>query len=121
MGKVVQIRVIAQTWLEDVAKAWPSLTALAWKDLDTVQPHARSIQGFIQALGDEQRFGAWQPELKELLETGITELNDLSAQLDAALSDWNAQKANAVSLAIEEVATAMEKSIPKEIAKELRR
>ena len=121
MGKVVQIRVIAQTWLEDVAKAWPALTALAFKNLDNVQPHARSMQGFIQALDDEQRFADWQPELKELLESGISELVGLSGTLDAALAEWDAHKANTVSDAIEDVVARMEKSIPKEIAKELLR
>lgn len=113
MGKLLQIRVSAQTWEpEAVCKAWPLLCA-------TAEPASKTEAGskalldvlaLTQALGDSLQFGPWSREYAKVLQPGVTEAMKLAQQLERALGDWDATRANALSDQLEEALHELERT-----------
>ena len=88
MGKLLQIRVSAWTYREeDVVRAWPALTALAW-------PRPQ------------------YPDEKRLRE-GIGRAAAVKKDLEEALFQWEPRKANELSETLEEELATLNERAPK--------
>ncbi|MFP4315718.1 MAG: hypothetical protein ACLFQR_05795 [Desulfovibrionales bacterium] len=111
MGKYLQIRLTASTYRpEDVLKAWPKLAAGAWP-MGTENVSRTGVLELVDALLDQYRFGELDQHCKrELKDAGIERLAYLKTQLDKALGDWNAGKANETSNTIEETLDELEQT-----------
>lgn len=113
MGKVLQIRVKAESWAEDVEKAWPRLVGLAWPEQYVSQilppPNLpRGVLDLVQSLDDQRRFGTWSSEVVNGLSPGIAEAVKIKDKLEKALADWNPTQANVQSDALEEELLGLE-------------
>ncbi|THB68227.1 MAG: hypothetical protein D6E12_06930 [Desulfovibrio sp.] len=122
MGKLLQIRVMAQTFRpEDQEKAWPVLLSLAWPEFlrdGILKGTDKGVLETVQALDNQRRFGDWHDDLKKLLQADIDKAVSLKDSLEKALGDWNATTANKLSDELEDLLKAMEASIPKELRPE---
>lgn len=123
MGKLLQIRVMAQTFRpEDQEKAWPQLLMLAWPEYRRdgyLKGNDKGVLETVQALKDQAQFGDWSKDVKALLADGIDRAVSLKDKLEKALADWNASAANQLSDQLEDVLREMEKSIPKELKQKM--
>ena len=122
MGKLLQIRVMAQTFRpEDQEKAWPQLLMLAWPEFlrnGYLKGADKGVLETVGALADRIRFEDWPKALKELLTPGIDRAMALKDKLERALGDWDPKAANRLSDELEDVLKEMEASIPKELRPE---
>lgn len=100
MGKVLQIRVSAWTWDEDlVSKAWPRLSELAFSVPLKHEKHG--VLEMVQSLGDGLQFMKWPEERREALTPGIEKCVDIKRRLEGALANWNPREANSLSEELE--------------------
>ncbi|WP_461209897.1 hypothetical protein [Desulfocurvus sp. DL9XJH121] len=116
MGRFLQIRVSASTFRpEDVWRAWPRLSALAWPYPPVVAgPPAqeRGVLELVATLGDRVRFELEQGELNPDFLSGIETAQALCADMDSALADWDAGRANSLSQEIEAALDDLERLAP---------
>lgn len=114
MGKLLQVRVsVATHEPEKLAKIWPRLFALAWPDGEPVYVVQQGVTQLIETLEDALRFADWPEYIRQEAAEGIGEAAQLRRELDKALADWDARKANSLSDAIEDCLSLLEKRIPK--------
>lgn len=136
MGKLLDIRVTARTYDEDaVAKAWPRLVALAWPEwsarlgMDGIRdyvpgyaagqsPVEKALGGrghgvveLAEALPDALKFGGIPDGVAAVLQAPVAEAEKIKRELDAALGDWNAQKASALTFQLEDALSRAEQSL----------
>jgi len=109
MGKILQIRVSARTFKpEDVEKAWPALFDLAVKHGPGGEKPFKGVLELIDLLHDYVRFELDDKKLKSLLEPELKKIVDIKTGLENALSDWDPQKADALSYDLEDALSELE-------------
>ncbi|WP_458399526.1 hypothetical protein [Mailhella sp.] len=118
MGRILQIRVSAWTYDEDeVLQAWPRLCALVWSQLDQWGPAGmkRGVTELAGYLPDALRFSDLPDDVKKLLFPGVKKVAGILDDMRKALADWDPRKANALSDALEEALSELEKEAPREL------
>lgn len=140
MGKVLNIRVMAQTYNEeDVAAAWPNLCSLIWPewtsrlkiktessilpDVDMISgpgpvekalgPKPHGVMELAGSLDDMLRFGGMGAPAVSALEPDFTEVTTLHTALEKALADWKVTEAQSLTVQLEEALTRAEESLKK--------
>lgn len=109
MGKVLQIRVIAVTWNDDlVEEDWPRLSQLAFSVPVKLENHG--LLEMVRALAEGYRFMSWSDARKAALGPGIEKAADIRARLEKALADWEPRKANELSDELEDTLDALERA-----------
>ena len=97
MGNLLQIRVSAWTYREeDVVRAWPALTALAWPR----PQYPDEKRGVLEAVA-------------EGLREGIGRAAAVKKDLEEALFQWEPRKANELSETLEEELATLNERAPK--------
>jgi hypothetical protein len=111
MGKILQIRVSAQTHdPEDVYRHWPRLSRLAWGERQFAADTAKGVRELIAALHDLWKFGnEWSSADREAVGRALPVLCDLDSRLEKALADRRPGDADALSYKIEDGLDALEK------------
>jgi hypothetical protein len=110
MGRVLQIRVAAQTFRpEDVEETWPTLTNLAWPEPRPADNANRGVLDLADDLLEQLTHGDWPDERKESLRAGIAKAMDIRRRLETALSDWDPKAADRMSYDLEDVLDSLEK------------
>ena len=116
MGKVLQIRVMAQTVSpSDVGWNWHRLCKLAFGKVPTDESKKAGVLELISALEDNFRFGDWPKDLKEKLQPGLEKVINIRHDLESALADWNPGKANSLSNDLEDALDSLEDACPDNI------
>ena len=119
MGKVLQVRVWASTYSEDeVQSEWPKLFELAFPEAQQRFVAKAGVVEMIETLVDACRFADWNEELKDYAKEPLDALFALRKELEEALADWNPQRANQLTDAIEDALSDLEKGIRKEWLKD---
>lgn len=135
MGRVLDIRVIAQTYREeDVAAAWPALCALAWPQWAERQGVERigltpgpvtgpgpvekalgerrhGVMELAEALPDLVRFGDLDADTEKALERPAAGVDEVRRKLDKALADWDVQTARRLTDELEDALSAAEAAV----------
>ena len=137
MGKILSIRVMAQTLNEeDVANAWPGLCTIVWPEwMSSMHKEDKSVirhmhpdmfSGAIEAalskrkhgaaelaasLEDVLYFGKFSKNFKTALLAPTKLVSAASKTLSQALADWDVQKANKATDEIEEALYKAENAI----------
>lgn len=107
MGKVLQIRVTAVTWDEDlVEKYWPRISELAFSVPVKLENHG--VLEMVRALSEGLEFMKWPDARKTALGHGISKAAVLRSELEKAVADWDPRKANMLSDQLEDVLDALE-------------
>jgi len=118
MGRFLQIRVSAATWKpEDLEKAWPRLTRLAWPDEAPVvsEPGGapRGVLELVDRLRDMAQFKDLPDEVAGVVAEHLPALAAMRDALAQALADWKPAQANDLSVTLEEGLAALDKALPK--------
>lgn len=109
MGKVLQIRVSAVTWNEDLIEDyWPRLAKLAFDVPIKLENHG--VLEMVRALFEGLKFAKWPEASKAALGPGIEKAHAIREDLERALSDWNPGKANELSNQLEETLDKLERA-----------
>ncbi len=109
MGRILQIRVSAWTYGEDLAeRAWPNLWELAFSV--PIKHEKRGVLEMVTALGDGIKFMGWPEARVKALKGGLDKCLDIKKRLENALADWDPRKAQALSEELETVLDAMEQN-----------
>ena len=109
MGKVLQIRVIAVTWDDDLIEDyWPRVAKLAFSG--PVKRANHGVLEMVRALSEGLEFAKWPENRKEALGPGIRKADAIRIELDKALSDWEPRKANDLSNQLEDALDALERA-----------
>lgn len=109
MGKVLQIRVIATTWNDELLEDyWPRLTQLAFSVPVKVENHG--VLEMVRALSEGLQFAKWPETHKEALRTGIEEASAIRDAINTALADWDPKKANDLSNRLEDTLDKLERA-----------
>lgn len=107
MGEVLQIRVIAVTWNEDLLEQrWPRLSQLAFAVPVKLENHG--LLEMVRALAEGLEFMKWSERRKDKMGPGIGEAARLRRELEKALADWEPAKANELSDRLENVLDNLE-------------
>lgn len=107
MGRILQIRVSAWTWDEDlVSKAWPRLAELAFSV--PLKHEKRGVLEMVTALGDGLQFMNWPAPRQEALRHGIEKAVDTKRRIEGALEKWTPREANALSEELENLLDSLE-------------
>ncbi|MDR1660262.1 MAG: hypothetical protein LBR94_07985 [Desulfovibrio sp.] len=110
MGKVLQIRVSAVTWNEDLLeKFWPELSEIAFSV--PVKHEKHGVLEMVRALDEGFRFMGWPEARKTTLGDDIRKAAALKTAIENALADWHPRLANALSDELENVLDRMESAI----------
>lgn len=109
MGKVLQIRVTAVTWDDDLLEEyWPRLTKLAFSVPIKLENHG--LLEMVRALSEGLQFMKWSDARKKAMGPGITKAAEIRASLEKALADWEPRKANDLSNELEDTLDALERA-----------
>ena len=109
MGKVLQIRVIAVTWNEDlVEEEWPRISRLAFAV--PVKLENRGVLEMVRALSEGLRFMDWPEKQKDALRPGIEKAAKIRSDLEKALADWEPSRANELSDRLEDTLDELERA-----------
>ncbi len=109
MSKVLQIRVIAETWNDDLLEEdWPHISRLAFSLPIKLENHG--VLEMVRALKEGLEFMDWSEERKEALGPGIRECARIRDDIYQALSDWEPRKANDLSNKLEDALDRLERS-----------
>lgn len=109
MGKVLQIRVIAVTWNEDLLEDyWPRLSRLAFSV--PIKLENKGLLEMVRALSEGLQFMKWSDARKKAMGPGIEQAARIREDLDRALADWDPRKANELSNQLEDVLDALERA-----------
>lgn len=107
MGKVLQIRVIATTWNDELLEDyWPRLTKLAFSVPIKLENHG--VLEMVRALSEGLRFAGWPDARKTKLGPGIEKAASIREAINASLADWDPKKANDLSNRLEETLDKLE-------------
>jgi len=114
MGRLLQIRVIAQTYDEAEAEGrYAKLYALAWPTEATPSSGPRGVLELTAALDDKVRLGDLPgPDRKAML-PGVGRAMAALAALEAALGDRDPQAADRLSYELEDILAELEKLAPR--------
>lgn len=138
MGKILNIRVMAQTYNEDdVAETWPRLTMLAWPEwsaklgMDRIKDNLpgysagesavekalgarkHGVMELAEALPDVVRFGNIPAPIADALKEPAARTEKLRRELEKALGDWDIKTASALTDKLEDALGAAEQSLDK--------
>ncbi len=110
MGKILQIRVSAGTYnADDVYKAWPRLSKLAWGDKRYAENQSVGVRELGEKLEDLWKFGSeWSDDTKNIIGKAVPNLQELESRLESALADRQADKADKISHEIEDALDELE-------------
>lgn len=109
MGKVLQIRVSAVTWDEDLLEEyWPKLAKLAFGV--PIKFANKGLLEMVRGLSEGLEFVKWPGQLKTALAPGIREAAAIRADLEKALADWEPSRANALSDKLEDCLDRLERA-----------
>lgn len=109
MGKVLQIRVIAVTWDDELLEEyWPKISKLAF-DVP-IKLANKGLLEMVRALSEGLEFMKWPDKLKTALGPGIREAASLRTDLEKALADWEPSRANALSDKLEDCLDRLERA-----------
>jgi len=109
MGDILQIRVMAYTPdVGAVEKQWPELSELAWPPANDYAPAKRGVLELVEALVSRLRFEDVPKATVDALLPDALKAKALTADLEAALGQWNASLANKISVQLENALTALE-------------
>lgn len=109
MGKVLQIRVTAVTWDDELLEDyWPRLTKLAFSVPIKLEKHG--VLEMVRALSEGLEFMKWSERRKEVMGPGIRETARIRNDLVRALADWEPRKANDLSNQLEDALDALERA-----------
>lgn len=113
MGKVLQIRVSAQTYAPDaVYKHWPGLSRLAWGQREYAAKTGVGVRELVAKLNDLWKFGNdWPPETQKALGQALPELLELNEKLENALAERQPSDADKLTYALEDGLDGLERSI----------
>ncbi|MDR3357317.1 MAG: hypothetical protein LBN96_00345 [Desulfovibrio sp.] len=110
MGKVLQIRVSAVTWNENLLEQfWPELAEFAFSV--PIKHEKRGVLEMVRALDEGFRFMGWPDSRKTALGDDIHKAAALKAAIENALADWQPGRANALSDELEDVLDRMENAL----------
>lgn len=99
----------AVTWNEDLVEDyWPRLVSLA--ATVPVKSEGRGVLELVRRLDEGLRFMKWSETRQHAMGPGIREAARIKADLEAALADWDARKANALSDDLEDSLDALERA-----------
>ena len=113
MGKLLQIRVSAWTYREeDVVRAWPALTALAWPRPQSPD-EKRGVLELVKALENGLSFEGWPPAGGEGPAAWLGRGAAMHKPLGHALFQWEPRKANELSETLEEELATLNERAPK--------
>lgn len=108
MGKVLQIRVIAVTWDDELLEDyWPRLARLAFSV--PLKVEKRGLMEMVRALADGLEFMKWSEARKDVMGPGIREAAKIRGQIEEALSDWDPRRANELSNELEKTLDNLER------------
>jgi hypothetical protein len=114
MGKILQIRVTAQTFkTEDVEKEWPKLYATAWPDAPKGVRKPGGVPELVDELEDQFRFGNIAADVKALLAKALPGLMNCKTLMQEALADWDPAMADKLSYTLEDLLSDLESEMPK--------
>ncbi|MBO4368998.1 MAG: hypothetical protein J5803_02725 [Desulfovibrio sp.] len=109
MGEALQIRVSAVTWNEELLeKLWPRLTDLAFSV--PIKHERRGVLEMVRALHEGLAFMDWSEKRKATMGPLIRKAQALKTDLEQALSNWQASKANTLSVELEAVLDELERA-----------
>lgn len=109
MGKVLQIRVTAVTWDDELLeKYWPRITRLAFSVPIKLENHG--VLEMVRALSEGLQFEDWSQARKDGMGPGIRECAKIRAEINTALADWDARKANELSNQLEDALDKLERA-----------
>lgn len=109
MGKVLQIRVSAVTWNEDMLEEyWPRLAKLAFSV--PIKLESRGVLEMTRALAEGLQFMKWSEARKRAMGPGIKKAAEIRASLEKALADWDPRKANELSNQLEDALDDLERA-----------
>lgn len=109
MGKVVQIRVIAVTWNEDLIEDyWPRVARLAFSVPIKLANHG--VLEMVRALSEGLEFEDWSEARKQAMGPGIRKAEQIRVDLEKALADWEPRKANELSNRLEDALDELERA-----------
>lgn len=109
MGKVLQIRVVAVTWNDDLIEDyWPRLARLAFSVPIKLANHG--VLEMVKALAEGLKFAGWNEARRQALGTGIEKADEIRSEIEKALSDWEPRKANDLSNRLEDTLDTLERS-----------
>ena len=111
MGRVLQVRVMAYTFSEkEVEDTWPGLFNMVFgKDDFLKRARSKGVLELVDALNDLIRFGDMDKKIEEALIPGVDRVLSLKKELEQALADWQPQKANELTFALEDELDELEK------------
>lgn len=108
MGKVLQIRVIAVTWDDELLEDyWPRLTKLAFSVPIKLEKHG--VLEMVRALSEGLEFMKWSEARKTAMGPRIREAARIRSEIERALADWEPRKANELSNQLEDVLDGLER------------
>ncbi|MDE5832151.1 MAG: hypothetical protein K2H64_04070 [Desulfovibrio sp.] len=109
MGQVLQIRVIAVTWNDDlVEEEWPRISRLAFSVPVKLENHG--VLEMVRALAEGLKFMDWPARQKEALAPGIEKAAKIRRDLEKALPDWEPARANELSDRLEDALDELERA-----------
>lgn len=109
MGKVLQIRVIAVTWNDDLLEEnWPRLSRMAFAVPVKLENHG--LLEMVRALSEGLQFMKWSQARKDAMGPGIRKAAQIRSDLEKALADWEPRKANELSDQLEDSLDALERA-----------
>lgn len=109
MGKVLQIRVVAVTWDDELLEDyWPQLAKLAFSLPIKLENHG--LLEMVRALSEGLEFMKWSDARKTAMGSGIREAAQIRKDLERALADWEPRKANELSNRLEDALDALERA-----------
>lgn len=113
MGKILQIRVSANTYEpDDVYRAWPRLSRMAWGDKPFAQNASIGVRELVTVLNDKWKFGNEWPETAQAAVGGVVPgLKNLDQELEAALAERQPDVADRLSYKMEDALDELEKQV----------
>lgn len=109
MGKVLQIRVIAVTYRDELLEEnWPRLTELAFSVPIKFANHG--LLEMVRGLSEGLQFMKWSERRKEALGPGIRDCAAIRADLEKALADWDPRRANDLGNKLEDALDDLERA-----------
>ena len=109
MGKVLQIRVIATTWNDDLVEDyWPRLARLSFGLPIKFENHG--VLEMVRGLAEGLQFMKWSDARKAAMGPGIEKVAEIRREIEKALSDWNPRQANELSNQLEDALDQLERA-----------
>lgn len=112
VGKVLQVRVSATTWNEElVEKMWPNLYELAFSVPTKFSQHG--VSDLIRGLDEGLKYLDWSEQRQTKMGPSISHIAQLQRDLERALADWNVTVANNLTDEIEKQLDQLEDNFVK--------